>query len=429
MYLRIIFLFILITNSSTVAFSSFIKGTIINASGEPLPFATIYVKNTTYGVTTNSDGEYYIELNPDNYVIIYSYVGYDSKEITIELTTKGQTIDITLKESATSLNEIEIVSNTKNKAKEVMANARKKRKLYLNAIENYSCQTYMKNSLEKRQIKFNKRELEDAEQIIITDTSIHVNFENEILNFIESYSITNYEATNKYKEEFLGYHDFADTKKESGLEVGAQIGYGEYSIVPTEYEVEDPYLLYTEVSSGDFNLYKPNIELKNVVEKPIISPLSINGALYYRFDFKGSFYESNSKIYKIKVTPLFKGEPLFKGFLFIEDGSFSIKSFELSIVGPMLLCKNFNLIQDYIHLDSNIYVPERREINYTIKEGKYQIIGNARVSHKNYQVNKSFPKKFFNTEERIFNDSVYSRDSSYWNQIRPITLKEKEINI
>ena len=98
----------------------------MNENGEPLPFATIYVKNTTYGVTSNSDGEYYIELNPDKYVIIYSYVGYDSKEINIELTNKGQNLDIVLKESATSLNEIEIVSNTKNKAKEVMANARQK---------------------------------------------------------------------------------------------------------------------------------------------------------------------------------------------------------------------------------------------------------------------------------------------------------------
>ena len=148
-------------------------------------------------------------------------------------------------------------------------------------------------------------------------------------------------------------------------------------------------MLYSEVSSGDFNLYKNFIEVKNVVEKPIVSPLSINGALYYRFDFKGSFYEGENKIYRIKVTPLFKGEPLFKGILFIEDGSFSIKSFELSIVGPMLLCKNFNLIQDYIYLDSNIYVPVRREINYTIKEGKFQIIGNARISHKAI---KQFPK-------------------------------------
>ncbi len=427
MLLRILCLLILLTSIINDAYSSYIKGTVRNELGEPLPFATIYVKNTTYGVTSNSNGEYFMELKPAEYTILFSYIGYNSKELPLLLTKKGKTINVILKESSTVLTEFEIVSNTKNKAKEIIAAVRKKRKVYLNAIENYSCNTYMKNSLEKRQIKFKKNEIENAEKILITDTSLSVNFKNEILNFIESYSITNYQASNKYKEEFLGFHDFADTKKESGFNVSAQIGYGEYSIIPTEFEKEDPYLLYTEVSSGDFNLYKNAIDIKNVVEKPIISPLSLNGALYYRYDFKGSFYDKNSKIYKIKVTPLFNGEPLFKGVLFIEDRTFSIRSFELSINGPLLFCENFNLIQDYIQIDSNIYVPERREINYTIKEGKYQIIGNARISHKNYNINIPFPNKFFNSEERSFNDSVYSRDSSYWNKVRPITLQEKEL--
>ena len=235
-------------------------------------------------------------------------------------------------------------------------------------------------------------------------THLNENIEEEILNLIESYSITNFKSPGKYKEQFLGYHDFADTQKETGLDISAEFGYGEYSIVPNEQEQEDPYLLYTEVSSGDFNLYKNTIVLKDIVEKPIMSPLSLNGSIYYKYDFEGSFYDNNKKVYKIKVTPLFKGEPLFKGFLFIEDSTFSLKSFELSISGPMLFCKDFNLIQDYTFIDSNIYVPTRREINYTIKEGKYQIIGNARIAHDNYSVNKNFNKKFFNAELRTYSD-------------------------
>ena len=70
-------------------------------------------------------------------MIIYSYVGYDSKEISIELTNNGQNLDIVLKESATSLNEIEIVSNTKNKVKKSWLMPDKKES-YLNSIENYS---------------------------------------------------------------------------------------------------------------------------------------------------------------------------------------------------------------------------------------------------------------------------------------------------
>ena len=40
----------------------------------------IYIKNTTYGVSSNAFGEYFIELKPGKYTIVYSYIGYQSKE-------------------------------------------------------------------------------------------------------------------------------------------------------------------------------------------------------------------------------------------------------------------------------------------------------------------------------------------------------------
>ncbi|MBG15638.1 MAG: hypothetical protein CL853_04725 [Crocinitomicaceae bacterium] len=417
---KLIFFVFLPLLISINGYCSYIKGKVVDENNEPLPFATVYIHNTTYGVTTNTLGDYFIELKPGNYDITYSFIGYQSVIHNVELSNKPITIDVKLQSSSTQLNELEIYSNTKNKAKEVMANVRKNRKKHLNSIHSYSCSTYLKNSLIKELINAKTPVKEKAPKDSI---------EEEILNLIESYSITNFQAPNSYKEAFFGYHDFADTEKESGLDISAEFGYGEYSIVPDNQQLEDPYLLYTEVSSGDFNLYKNAVEIKNVVEKPVISPLSLNGVVYYKYDFEGSFYNNDkNKIYKIKVTPLFKGEPLFKGFLFIEDSTFSLQSIELSISGPMLFCKNFNLIQDYSKIDNNIYVPTRREINYTIKDGKYQIIGNARIAHSHYKVNTSFEKKFFNAELRTYEDSAYNRDSSFWNKIRPITLQERELH-
>ena len=43
-------------------FSNHINGVISNQNGEPLPFASVYIKNTTYGVSSNAFGEYFIEL-------------------------------------------------------------------------------------------------------------------------------------------------------------------------------------------------------------------------------------------------------------------------------------------------------------------------------------------------------------------------------
>jgi len=60
-YFLILFISFLIP---ILGFSNHISGVISDKNGEPLPFASIYIKNTTYGVSSNAFGEYFIELEP-----------------------------------------------------------------------------------------------------------------------------------------------------------------------------------------------------------------------------------------------------------------------------------------------------------------------------------------------------------------------------
>ena len=105
-------------------FSSFnaqhIEGVITNLEGQPLPFATVYIKNTTYGVAANSYGEYFIELQTGKHQLVFSYVGYTSFQKEINVTANSKSYNIQLSPSAEELLEMEIVSNTKNKAKEII---------------------------------------------------------------------------------------------------------------------------------------------------------------------------------------------------------------------------------------------------------------------------------------------------------------------
>ena len=90
-----------------LCFSNHINGVISNKNGEPLPFASIYIKNTTYGVSSNAFGEYFIELKPGKYTIVYSYIGYQSKEKNINLNDVPQKINIILDENDQNLIEYE----------------------------------------------------------------------------------------------------------------------------------------------------------------------------------------------------------------------------------------------------------------------------------------------------------------------------------
>ena len=64
-----------------------IGGTITDDTGQPLPSATIIVKGTSRGTTTDFDGKYTLEIDSDDVILLVSYVGFTTQEIAVN----GQT--------------------------------------------------------------------------------------------------------------------------------------------------------------------------------------------------------------------------------------------------------------------------------------------------------------------------------------------------
>ncbi len=86
-----------------------ISGTLIDGDfNEPLPFANILVKETGDGITSDFDGKYTFELSAGTYTLIFSFVGYETKEITRISVTKDNytTTDIVLNSAAQGLDEV-----------------------------------------------------------------------------------------------------------------------------------------------------------------------------------------------------------------------------------------------------------------------------------------------------------------------------------
>ncbi|RYE28007.1 MAG: carboxypeptidase-like regulatory domain-containing protein, partial [Sphingobacteriaceae bacterium] len=56
-----------------------ISGKITDAQGKPVPFTSIYLKNTTQGTSANDRGLYQFKLNPGTYDVVYRFVGFKEK--------------------------------------------------------------------------------------------------------------------------------------------------------------------------------------------------------------------------------------------------------------------------------------------------------------------------------------------------------------
>ena len=418
-YILTIYILFPLTN-----FCNHISGVISNSNGEPLPFASIYIKNSTYGVSSNAFGEYFIELEDGQYTIIYSYIGFQNFEKTIKLKDHSQKIDIQLFAEEQNLIEYEVVSNTRNKALEIINEVKKNKKKFIHRSNSSS--EYLKNTIEKRQYKLKRK---DTIEIWQLDTSEQINFKNNVLKFIESYGRLYRINQNNNFRDYKAYHDFADTKEEQDFVIIQSFeDFGEYNITP-KYEVIDDYEILNNLSEIEFNLFLNNINV-SISNKPIISPLAPGSRTYYKYDYLGFIpTEDSNKIFKIKITPRFNNEPLLKGILFVKDSSFNIESFELKLSGPIqseFKIENFHVIQNYQQL-GNQNLLKRKIIDYSIKEDIHKILGNTVAIYDDFKFKEKVPEYFKKNQIKYFADSSFSKNNKQWTEFRPLDLKENEI--
>ena len=80
-----------------------VAGKVTDTSGTPIPGASVVIKGTTTGVTTDNNGKFSIELPANAKVIVFSFVGMKSQEIAIGITT---VFDIVLAEETIGIDEV-----------------------------------------------------------------------------------------------------------------------------------------------------------------------------------------------------------------------------------------------------------------------------------------------------------------------------------
>ena len=92
-----------------------ITGIVRDANGEPMPYVNVVLKNTTQGTTTNSKGEYALELKNGLYTLEFRHVGFERQEKTIQL-SGDLSLGIDLKTESMLLKAVEITGNYKDPA-------------------------------------------------------------------------------------------------------------------------------------------------------------------------------------------------------------------------------------------------------------------------------------------------------------------------
>lgn len=91
-----------------------VKGKVVDETKTEVIGANVVVKGTTQGVITDAGGNYAITVPDEKTVLVFSYLGYESQEITVG---KNRVIDVFLKETTQRIDEVVVVAyGTQSKA-------------------------------------------------------------------------------------------------------------------------------------------------------------------------------------------------------------------------------------------------------------------------------------------------------------------------
>ncbi|MBI3133213.1 MAG: carboxypeptidase-like regulatory domain-containing protein [Bacteroidetes bacterium] len=390
-----------------------LKGTVTDTQGQAIPGVRVYVENTTYGMITDYNGGYFLELkDAGTYLIHFKMLGMKDTLAEVLVTGKITELNIVLVENVHELGSVEVVTKKENVANGIIRHVQDNRKNFALQFDNYTCNTYLKTSLQKEKIRPDDEDSLEKGPVK--------------MSLIESLSKSTFIATDTYHETILAHHDYSD--KEASSTSSVVDYFMDDIIVPVQNIEVDPYLFFEKIQDGDFNLYQNMLNLPKISEYPITSPIGLQAFTNYKFKLTNVFTESEQKIYEIQVTPRFSGAALLEGSLYIIDSLWVIKSFNLSVnPGTMVFFKEFTVIHDYEQIDG-FWVPVRREFIYSIREEGYIITANTRVNHSSYQFNQTTTINDFKNEASHYTDDAFSKDSAFWAQNRPLLLKQEELD-
>ncbi|MCB0685083.1 MAG: carboxypeptidase-like regulatory domain-containing protein [Saprospiraceae bacterium] len=344
-----------------------IRGKVTDQSGNPLPYATVFVTKVQVGTATNEDGQYEIKLDPGSHEVRFQYLGYTTKVLNLQVGSSWQDITIILDEEPVDLQTVEILDNREDPAYTIMRRAIGKASYHEQQLDAYTALSYIKGTGRLKDLpRLFRKKIEKAleEEGIDTSTAF----------VTESVSEISYQRPNQFKEKVISVRTIGEDNNTS----------------PNQF-----------INSS---FYHPDIA-------GAVSPLSPKAFAYYRFEYLGFFPDHGFNINKIKVIPRSAGDNLFSGTIYIVDHIWSIHSLDLntSIWGI-----KFNINQVYQPIEENVWLPVNHIFDVTGSffgfDFEYRYFANIQ----NYQItlNPDLPSDFEVIDEKIEKERAKEADNS-----------------
>lgn len=386
-----------------------------------IPYASVKIKNTSNGCSSDYEGKFSFHADIDKDTIIVSSLGYNEAEMVITSKTK-MPLKISLTPADYDLPEVTIKEKKeryKRKNNPALDLARK-------IIERRD-----NNSPTNKE--FYSRERHEKLNIALND--FNAEKENPFgkkFNFLEEYidtsDITGKPILHLSARELIATDYYQRDPKRNRQHVKARRRNGIDDIFSTG-EIE---ALYEEVFK-DVDIFQDNISLFN---SKFVSPISKLGPTFYRYYIMDTLEIEGDSCIDLAFTPFNAQSFGFTGHIFVTaDTALFIKSLQMNV--PREINMNFveqlNIWQDFQRMpdDTRLLTNERLTAELKVVNAITGFYVNREVAYRNhsFQSNEFAQRILSNPAPVVEDDNSMNKGDEYWSQygFNDVSAKERSV--
>ncbi len=320
-----------------------IRGRITDDTGNPIAYASIFVRELKQGTSSNTDGYYALNLPLGEYTFTFRSLGYETVDMKVRVAFGESSLNITLPVKPFLIAPVTIGGKGEDIAYDVVRKAIAMAPYYSNLVGEYEAEVYLKGTIKIDKLSWLvKRSLKGTD-----------NPPREGASYLqETFNNIKFKAPDRYEQNVKMIR----------------------SNFPGELNNTSNILGFVSA-----NLYQPKLG-------EIILPLSPYAFNHYNFKYEGYTFQDNRALVKVRVIPKRKSRQLVEGHMYIAEDYWNIHEVDFmvqSLAGPLKVKQTFG------EVETNIWLPISQFFsivaNFLGNQGKIKYVTSVR--YKNVKVN------------------------------------------
>ena len=394
-----------------------ISGVVKDEQHQIVPFANIVFVGSTTGTVSDENGKFYLESDKTYTKAEVSFLGFESKIISIK--SRDFNLTITLKEEASQLNEVFIYSGKiKKKGNPAIAILKK---IWKKKRENgiYLFDQYQYEKYEKLEFDLNN-----------VDSAMKKSKFFKGMEFVFDAIDTSRVTGKAFLPIFINESVYKSYGKNKG---GKSFRQDLIANKNSGFESNQNVIAFIKDLYVDYNIYDSYIK---IFDKSFVSPISkAAGVSTYNYVLRDSAFIDNKWCYNILYYPRRKNELTFKGDFWVNDTTFAVKeinmqanrSANINWVKDIYIEQEFEVLNDSVFLLKRDYMLS--DFSFKKKAKAKGMYGRRTTMYKDYKFKEKKEAKFYAKEINKYDNAIYNKTDEYWGVNRQEKLNKNEQGI